>query len=244
MLLYYLSAGAAALALLLVLARWFSRLSPSDLTQAARTFVAVFTGLAGTGLIFMGRYGLAIVTLAAAAMALRSLIKARGGAEPLEAERGSADASRVETALLVMELDRASGRVDGRVRRGRFAGRTLGALDLDELLDLLEEAREDDPPSVALLEAYLDRRDPSWRRRDRGGEGAAGVDPTAMDERTALAILGLEPGASEEEIRAAHRRLMAKLHPDHGGSTFLAAQLNRAKEVLLRGRGRATSDRC
>jgi len=235
--LLYLSAGAAALALLLISARWLSRLSPSDLAQAARTFLAVFTGLAGTGLMLLGRWGLAIVALAAAAMALRSLIKARGGAEPLEAETAGSEPARVETALLVMELDRATGRLDGRVRGGRFAGRTLGGLALDELLALLDEARRDDPSSVPLLEAYLDRREPDWRRRARDGDRVAGVDPTAMDERTALAILGLEPGATAEEIRAAHRRLMAKLHPDHGGSTFLAAQLNRAKEVLLRRRG-------
>jgi DnaJ-domain-containing protein 1 len=234
--LLYLSAGAAALALLLIVARWLSRLSPSDLAQAARTFLAVFTGLAATGLILFGRYGLAIATLAAAAMAFRSLIKARGGVEPLEAEAAGAGAARVETALLVMELDRASGRLDGRVRGGRFAGRTLGGLGLDDLLALLEEARREDPPSVALLEAYLDRREPDWRRR-ASGAGRATADPSTMDERTALAILGLEPGATAEEIRAAHRRLMAKLHPDHGGSTFLAAQINRAKEVLLARRG-------
>ncbi len=79
--LLYLSAGAASLALLLVAARWLARVSPSDLTQAARTFLAVFSTLAGTGLILLGRYGLAIVTLAAAVVALRSLVKARGGAE-------------------------------------------------------------------------------------------------------------------------------------------------------------------
>lgn len=235
--LLYLSAGAASLAALLLVARWLSRLSPSDLSQAARTFVAVFTTLAGTGLVFLGRYGLAIVTLAAAAMALRSLIKVRGGAEPLEPETGPSGTARVETALLSMELDRASGRLDGRVRSGRLAGRTLGALELEELLALLAEARANDPPSVALLEAYLDRREARWRERAREAAGAAAVDPGTMDERTALAILGLAPGASAEEVRAAHRRLMAKLHPDHGGSTFLAAQINRAKEVLLGGRG-------
>lgn len=238
--LLYLSAGAASLAVLLVLARWLARLSPSDLTQAARTFVAVFSTLAGTGLIFLGRYGLAIVTLAAAVMALRSLIKGRGGADPLEAEVGTGDAARVETGLLAMELDRASGRLDGRVKSGRFAGRTLGGLELAELLALLEEARASDPPSVALLEAYLDRREPRWRERRQAASGAAGggaADPGTMDERTALAILGLAPGAGPEEIRAAHRRLMAKLHPDHGGSDYLAAQINRAKEVLLGRRG-------
>lgn len=237
--LLYLSAGTAALAVLLVAARWLAGVSASDLSQAARTFVAVFSMLAGTGLIFLGRYGLAFVTLVAAAMALRSLVKARGGADPMAGGPAASGSSRVETGLLVMELERASGRLGGRVRSGPMAGRTLDELGLEELLALRERARLEDPPSVALLEAYLDRREPAWRQAERasGASGAAEADPGAMDERTALAILGLAPGASAEEVRAAHRRLMAKLHPDHGGSTFLAAQINRAKELLL-GRAR------
>ena len=102
--------------------------------------------------------------------------------------------------------------------------------------------RRDDPPSVDLLEAYLDRRDPDWRRR-AGGErplGGAGPGPAsagAMDEATALEILGLAAGATAAEVKAAHRRLMARLHPDQGGSTYLASQINQAKDLLL-GRGR------
>ncbi|MCS6778190.1 MAG: DnaJ domain-containing protein [Geminicoccaceae bacterium] len=233
----YLAAGAAALAALLVIARFLTRVSASDLAQAARTFLAVFGALAGGGLFILGRYGLAIAALAAAAMAVRSLLKARGGAEPLE-EAETPASSRVETDLLTMELDRASGRVDGRVRRGRYAGRSLATLPLDELLDLLEEARRSDPPSVALIEAWLDREAPGWRQAGRaeGGYERATAAGGEMDERTALALLGLAPGASEADIQAAYRRLMAKVHPDHGGSAYLAAQLNRAREVLLRRR--------
>lgn len=236
--LVYLAVGAATLAALLLLARFLTRVSASDLAQAARTFLAVFGTLAGGGLFLLGRYGLAIAALAAAAMAIRALWKARGGAEPLDRGGSGEATSRVVTELLEMELDRASGRLAGRVRRGRFAGRDLALLPLEDLLALLEEARASDPPSVALVEAWLDRVAPGWRETARGASGGSGAasDPAVMDERTALAILGLEPGASTEEIQAAYRRLMAKLHPDHGGSSYLAAQLNRAREVLLRGR--------
>ncbi len=237
----YLSAGAALLAVLLLAARWLAGVSTSDLTQAARTFVAVFSALAGSGLILLGRYGLAAVTLAAAGMALRSLLRGRRGADPLEGGTGAAGSARVETELLVMELDRESGRLDGRVRRGAFAGRTLDGLERAELLALLATAGREDPPSVALLEAYLDRREPGWRTA-RAEAGAASAAAAAMDERTARAILGVGPEAGAEEIRAAHRRLMARLHPDHGGSTFLAAQINAAKELLLGRRG--GSGRC
>jgi hypothetical protein len=136
-----------------------------------------------------------------------------------------------------MELDHATGDVAGQVRSGAFAGRELAGMGLSELRALLDEARREDPQSVPLLEAYLDRRAPDWR-----GEGAAGADDTApetaaaMDERTALEILGLDPGADEAAIRAAHHKLMARLHPDHGGSSYLASQINRARDYLLRRR--------
>ena len=140
------------------------------------------------------------------------------------------------TDTLRMELDHRTGELDGEVLRGRFGGRTLASLGLTDLLELLAECQREDPRSVALLETYLDRRAPDWRshvaaapaaarRRDR----RAGV----MDEATACSILGLAPGASADEIKAAHRRLMTKLHPDHGGSSYLAAQLNQAKDYLL-----------
>jgi DnaJ-domain-containing protein 1 len=137
-----------------------------------------------------------------------------------------------------MQLDHATGDLDGEVLRGRFAGRSLGLMGLAELLELLASCQRDDPRSVALIETYLDRRQPDWRDDVEGGpqDHAASSGGGEMDQATAWSVLGLEPGASEEEIKTAHRRLMTKLHPDHGGSSYLAAQLNQAKDLLLRGR--------
>ncbi|HEX3210723.1 MAG TPA: DnaJ domain-containing protein, partial [Geminicoccaceae bacterium] len=145
--------------------------------------------------------------------------------------------SEVETATLRMQLDHRTGELEGEVLRGRFSGRHLASLGLSELLELLADCRREDPRSVALLETYLDRRAPDWRAREAAGAGSerpAGAGATAMDEATAWRVLGLAPGASAAEIKAAHRRLMTRLHPDHGGSSYLAAQLNQAKDFLLR----------
>lgn len=225
--------GAAVLvAVILYLAlRWFASARPGDVAHALRTFAAVFSALASTGLIVAGRLGLALITVAATVMAVRALLAARRGPTSL-GDSAPADEAVVETDLLSMRLDRGTGRIDGTVRRGAQAGRRLDRLGLPALLDLLAQARRDDPPSADLLEAYLDRREPAWRRT---GEGAASspAGSSAMDEAEALEVLGLPRGATPGEIKAAHRRLMAKVHPDHGGSTYLASQINRAKEFLL-----------
>lgn len=146
--------------------------------------------------------------------------------------------SRVETAWLRMTLDHDSGRMDGEVLQGPSRGSLLSGLSLVELLVL---RRDCDPRSLPLLEAYLDReRGDSWRRQadsedpGEGGPSGSAVPPAGgkMSPEEARAILGLEPGASAEQVRDAHRRLMQRLHPDRGGSTFLAAMINEAKRVL------------
>jgi DnaJ-domain-containing protein 1 len=126
--------------------------------------------------------------------------------------------------------------MDGEVLDGPFQGRRLSDLTLDELMRMLELYRDADAQSAAVLEAYLDReREADWRARDEGA-GRTGRAPAHSDRLTkteAWAILGLEPDADAEAIRAAHRRLMQRLHPDRGGSDYLAAKINEAKRLLL-----------
>ena len=153
--------------------------------------------------------------------------------------RSSGQVSEVETDYLRMTLDHATGTMTGTVRKGRFQGRRLEELDNRSLIALWREVRADDPASVRLIESYLDRFMPDWREMARasassganGSEHPAGAAPMTAEE--ALRILGLKPGASADEIKAAHHRLMLKIHPDQGGSDALAAQVNRAKDVLL-----------
>lgn len=143
-------------------------------------------------------------------------------------------ASRLRTAFLEAEFDRATGQITGRIVAGPLAGRDLDSLALGELAGLRASFDRD---SAALLEAYLDRRFAGWRDRaqtddaTRGGRSAA---RGKMTEEEAYEILGLKAGASTAEISRAHRALMKKLHPDQGGSTYLAARVNEAKDFLVR----------
>jgi hypothetical protein len=241
---FYLLVGILVLVGLALLARRFVNTNPAHLAQGLRAFAAAFSALASTGLLFAGRFGLALITIGATIMAIRALRRAPAGGYGGYGGGNTGSrphSSQVTTDTLQMQLDHTSGDLDGEVLQGRFAGRSLASLGLPELLDLIADCQRDDPRSVALIETYLDRRQPDWRDHAAGraqgqDQSAASAGVGAMDEATAWMVLGLAPGASEAEIKAAHRRLMTKLHPDHGGSGYLAAQLNQAKDLLLRGR--------
>jgi hypothetical protein len=141
--------------------------------------------------------------------------------------------SRVRSAFLEMELDHDTGALRGRILAGRYDGVTLDVLAIETLLGFLPEIDEE---SRALLMAYLDRRDPTWREHADAGAtaGPGDINSGKMTEEEAYQILGVEPGASAADIGRAHRALMKKLHPDQGGSTYLAARVNQAKDLLLK----------
>jgi hypothetical protein len=148
--------------------------------------------------------------------------------------KSAGQASQVRTAFLEMQLDHDSGAMYGRVLFGRYEGVALDTLDVATLMGLLGEIDSD---SRDLLAAYLDRREPGWRERAHG-DASAGRRKAPRDgkmtEKEAYLILGVEPGANAQDISRAHRALMKKLHPDQGGTTYLAARINEAKDILLR----------
>lgn len=144
--------------------------------------------------------------------------------------------SSIKTRWLAMELTHSSGAMDGEVLAGRFAETRLSEMSLDDLLSLASECRQD-PDSIQLLEAYLDRMFPDWQAHadaDTAEQARPAGDESLMTETLALEILGLGSDATREEITAAHRRLMQKMHPDRGGSDYLAQRINQARDFLLR----------
>lgn len=146
--------------------------------------------------------------------------------------------SRVRSAMIQMELDHESGAMQGMILAGALEGRTLASLTRPQCEGLYRMCLTDDPEGARLLEAYLDRRFAGWRPTGEGhhdsSAGHVRGGANAISEDEAYEILGLQRGASPEEVTRAHRTLMKKLHPDHGGSTNLAARVNEAKDVLMR----------
>jgi hypothetical protein len=143
--------------------------------------------------------------------------------------------SRIQTRFLAMTLDHDTGGMDGEVLEGGYIGKLLSSLALSDLM-ILRETCQVDPDSMQVLEAWLDRCHAEWRQdsESAGQQQGNTFTSSSMTEQEALDILGLMPGAPKEKIVEAHRRLIQKLHPDHGGSTYLAAKLNEAKEYLVR----------
>lgn len=142
--------------------------------------------------------------------------------------------STVESRYFRMTLDHDTGDMDGEVLEGNFADRMLSQLKLEQCLLLREECLHADPESLALLEAYLDRQHPEWREQfsyESHQQASTGTDRMTPEE--AREILNVDKNASREDIIQAHRRLMHKLHPDRGGSDYLAAKINLAKDCLL-----------
>lgn len=142
--------------------------------------------------------------------------------------------SKVATSLLSMELDHDSGSMTGTVLSGPLQGRLLSELNSDELQGFHNLCQRTTDQSLSLLEAWLDRARPEWRKSWGNTAGnRARSSGSAMSRDEALAVLGLKPGAKEDEVRTAHKRLLKEFHPDKGGSDYLAAKINAAKDTLL-----------
>jgi hypothetical protein len=231
----YLAIGILILLGVIAMLRAYASANPSTLATAAKR-TALGSAALGAVLLLLRVPLLGIVFLAVGAalpLALRwnALWPDFAGATG----RRSGKTSRVATKHLSMELNHDSGAIEGRVLAGRHRDRRLAELTLEQLLEVREDCQAD-AESVTLIEAYLDRfQGADWRTRQASGQSshAAHAAAAAMTREEAYEVLGLAPGASDAEVRDAHHRLMIKLHPDHGGSDYLAAKINQARDLLL-----------
>jgi len=232
------------LIMVIMVLRWFVNAKPADVSRILRRagisiFIGILIILAATGRLnwLFALIGTLFALLPRLLPLLRyvpilgSLIaylkRTKAAATPSAGQQ-----SRVETRFLRMTLDHDSGDMSGEILEGQFKGRRLSDLVLDELVALYNEYRVQDEQSAALLQAYLDRvHGEEWHTSSE--DAASSVKTGKMSHEEACEILGIAPDADKEQIIEAHRRLMQKMHPDRGGSTYLAAKINQAKDILL-----------
>lgn len=244
----YAVLGLCLVAGLGLMARWLLNAEPRDILRAIKWVLVVLAVGTALFVLFRGRLEWLIYI---APFALPFLLR---GSHIFRRIRNAAKAARgpspgqttgVRTRWLAMRLDHDTGAMDGAVLMGPFAGRMLSDLTPDELAALAREL-DGDAESRQVFDAWLDRMGPDMEggasgdasggeQTSHGGQGSDRGEP-AMTPARAREILGVEEGASDKEIRDAHRRLMLANHPDRGGSSWVAAQINLAKDVLLGGR--------
>ena len=227
--------------------RWFATADPKDML---RILTRLGLGLVVCAIIFLaltGRLGFAIPLLVAAFWwVVRSSLKGilfRGAPKAFRragsGSSGNGGESGIRTDYLRMFLNHSIGEISGEFLKGPFKGATLTDLSTTQIIELLNECHANDAKSAHLLETYLDKTvGPEWREdwsgqgaNSNGQAGSAASGPMTMEE--ALEVLGLSGRPDRDEIKAAHHKLMQKMHPVLGGSTWLASKINQAKDLLL-----------
>jgi hypothetical protein len=221
-----------ALALLWLGARWLSDGDIGQLVRSSRIWLLV--GLLCGALLMLARGQMWIaLALLGGAVGLLRLLGVAG-----EWRHGAvADLAKVTTDHLDLRIDTKSGRARGRILKGFFKGRRIEDLRPVELAHLWHDCRFEDAASAELVARILDAVHPTWREDLARDEGTTqGGTPAQMTVKEAREILGVDETASDDEIRRSHRELMQRLHPDRGGSNYLAAKVNEAKALLLKRR--------
>ena len=212
-------------------------------TPAARLKRFLFwgAGILSVGVLIFLLYRLSgsfiwtwIVFLIPLILRWRGLIQQIGNAAKTVSGPTKDQVSSVHTEFLEMRLDHDTGEMSGLIKKGGKTGQRIESLNLNQLFELLDEAKSD-ATSIQLLERFLDKKfDENWRDKYHGTSQENHYNAATIDRSKALDILGLTDPVTREEIKEAHRRLMLANHPDRGGSTFLATQINEAKDFLLK----------
>ncbi len=243
--------GLALLAGFILFGNWFAQADPKTLVRLLKWALITLIVVVIVFFVVTGRAALALAAIPAlipwflrvrrAARTAKAFHRMAQGAKQgfgQGAAQGGANAnqtSEIRTRFLRMSLSHETGVMWGEVLEGPFAGKSLSDLSFAELSALLVTCQQQDNQSAQVLMTWLDREYPDWRAstEDQGAHGSESSGSDGMTRQEALKILGLEDGADDETIREAHHRLIALLHPDKGGSTYLAAKINQAKDFLI-----------
>ncbi len=233
----YLLLGLLILAGIVIMLRAHASASPASLTRAVQRTAIISAALGALLLLFRVPLGFILVGIGAI-MPLMLRWRALWPAFDSSPNQPAGRTSRIDTRYLRMALAHDTGALDGLVLAGKHRDKLLSKLTLEQLFEVRADCLTDDPEGVPLIEAYLDRiHGADWRGANSGQRSSDNTSSsrtsTAMTREEALQVLGLAPEASDAEIREAYHGLIQKLHPDHGGSDYLAAKVNQARDVLI-----------
>jgi hypothetical protein len=202
----YLILGIAILAGFLLAGRWYATADPRTLYKVLKWVLICLVVAIALYFLFTGRMAWAVITLPAL---IPWLLRAR------------AVARMAKTFARMAQMSTGTGGGASTIETDYLAmslDHDSGSMSGIVIAGAFEGRRVEDLTPAQLLDLLAECK---THERD-------------MDRAEALRVLGLAEGASDADIKEAHRRLIAGLHPDHGGSDYLAAQINRAKDILLK----------
>ena len=234
--------GIALLIGLILFGSWYVNAEPKALLKALKWigilgFLLILFFFFFTGRLSWAFFGIPVLfpwlmrarALARAAKTFKRMMQVNAGVK-------SGNTSDIKTRFLHMTLDHDTGNMSGIINEGDHSGEDIENLTTQQLVVLLNTCFLNDVDSARILEAYLDRNRPDWHDFVDGTDASSQrANTTSMDRALALQILGLSQGVTDKAIKDAHRKLILGMHPDHGGSDYLAAQINQAKDFLLGG---------
>ncbi|RVU33824.1 molecular chaperone DnaJ [Hwanghaeella grinnelliae] len=236
----YVLFGIGLVLLILVVVNWAANAPPRSILNSGKWIAGILALVVAVGLIAIGRFGLLWMVLIGLLPWISRFLNFRRMWKTMQGPRPGANSS-VQSRFFAMTLDHETGEMDGQILEGPHEGRMLSELTLSDLVSLYADVEPMDRKSADLLEAYIDRaHGTEWRGTGTNEEPGGGSDDAGrssssgnMSRAEALSVLGLQDGCTSDEIREAHRRMMKSAHPDAGGSDYLAAKVNEAKDVLL-----------
>ena len=147
--------------------------------------------------------------------------------------RFKSEPSQFRTDNIFVEVNFSNQKIDGEVLKGDLSGRRLSDLTPQELTALADGLHAQDRESYLLLQAYMLRAGLGGPQHNDSSDDNSQQNFGELSENEALEILGLKPGTSDADVISSHRRLIQRLHPDRGGSDYLAAKINAAKDKLI-----------
>ncbi len=207
---------------------WYGKAGNAERNKALKTGLLYFVAIALLLLVISGRIPVLFAAISAAIPFLHRLLAYRGliGAAGRFAGKRFGP-TKLTTKWLIIEYDMGRRSLDASIILGQFEGQKFSTLSESELNSLLAEVH-DDFQSRTAVNAYIMMRSGSASQNTAQENHSNGK----MSVSQAYEVLGLEANASKDDIKQAHKRLMQKLHPDRGGSSYLATQINQAKDVL------------
>jgi len=233
---YFLILGILILITIVLILKWFVSADSKSVLRVFKWFFIIFGSVLGLFFIFSGRLSwvfIGIPVLFPILMRIRAVMNLYKVFSRFNGSKGksfSSGTSSVRTETLDMSLNQETGEMKGEINKGPFKGSTIESLSQEDLFNLVRYCSKNDREAAQVLEAYLNRIDPGWQSRF---ENTREDMPSTIDREQAFKVLGLNSESTNQEIKAAYHKLIASLHPDRGGSAYLAAKINEAKDILL-----------